>query len=147
MSGNRDGTLAAWLERLEGLHPRGSDGIEMGLTRVAKVKERLGQREFVPVILVAGTNGKGSTCAMLEAIMRSAGYRVGLYTSPHLLRYNERVRIDGRCVTDAHLVAAFSQVEAVCGDIPLTYFEFGTLAAWQVFASSPLDVVDRKSVV
>ena len=141
MSGNRDGTLAAWLERLEGLHPRGSDGIEMGLTRVAKVKERLGQREFVPVILVAGTNGKGSTCAMLEAILRSAGYRVGLYTSPHLLRYNERVRIDGRCVTDAHLVAAFSQVEAVCGDIPLTYFEFGTLAAWQVFASSPLDVV------
>jgi dihydrofolate synthase/folylpolyglutamate synthase len=77
---------------------------------------------------VAGTNGKGSTCAMLEAILLAAGYRVGLYTSPHLLRYNERVRLDGVPVSDARLGAAFEAVERARGEITLTYFEFGTLA-------------------
>ncbi|MBK6906866.1 MAG: bifunctional tetrahydrofolate synthase/dihydrofolate synthase [Rhodocyclaceae bacterium] len=141
MSGESSGTLAAWLQRLEGMHPRGSDGIELGLTRVAEVKARLGQVEKAPIILVAGTNGKGSTCAMLEAILRSAGYRVGLYTSPHLLRYNERVCVDGQPATDQALVAAFAEVEAARRDTPLTYFEFGTLAAVQVFAANAVDVV------
>ena len=92
------------------------------------------------MITVGGTNGKGSTCAMLEAMLRAAGYRVGLYTSPHLLRYNERVRIDGREATDAQLVAAFERVEAARGDTSLTYFEFGTLAAALLFRDAGLEV-------
>jgi dihydrofolate synthase/folylpolyglutamate synthase len=133
--------LADWLVRIEARHPRGSDGIELGLDRVAAVKDALGQRQTCPVILVGGTNGKGSTCAMLERIFSSAGYRVGLYTSPHLLRYNERVRIDLRPVSDETLCAAFARVEQARGDQSLTYFEFGTLAAWEVFAAADLDVI------
>lgn len=95
----------------------------------------------MPVITVGGTNGKGSTCAMLEHILLCAGYRVGLYTSPHLLDYNERVRIDGRLVSDEALCASFADVEAARGDIPLTYFEFGTLAAWQAFSAAGVDAV------
>jgi dihydrofolate synthase / folylpolyglutamate synthase len=133
--------LDAWLAHLEALHPRGSAGIELGLERVAAIKSRLGQRETCPVILVGGTNGKGSTCAMLESILLAAAYRVGLYTSPHLLNYNERVRINGFAADDASLCAAFGRVEQARGDAALTYFEFGTLAAWEVFAGADLDVI------
>ncbi|MBL8479423.1 MAG: bifunctional folylpolyglutamate synthase/dihydrofolate synthase, partial [Sterolibacteriaceae bacterium] len=94
-----------------------------------------------PVILVGGTNGKGSTCAMLERILLAAGSRVGLYTSPHLLHYNESVRIDGVAASDASLCGAFERVEGARGDVALTYFEFGTLAAWEVFAAAATDVV------
>ena len=134
-------TLDAWLARIEALHPRGSAGIELGLERVAAVKARLGQRETCPVVLVGGTNGKGSTCAMLERILLVAGYRVGLYTSPHLLHYNERVRINGTAVADASLCDAFARVEQARGDVALTYFEFGTLAAWEVFTAASLDAI------
>jgi len=133
--------LGGWLAYLEALHPHGSAGIELGLERVAVVKATLDQRQTCPVILVGGTNGKGSTCAMLERILLVAGYRVGLYTSPHLLRYNERVRIDGLAVDDASLCAAFARVEQARGAIALTYFEFGTLAAWELFAAASLDAV------
>ena len=133
--------LDGWLARIEALHPRGSAGIELGLERVAAVKARLGQRESSPVILVGGTNGKGSTCAMLEHILLAAGYRVGLYTSPHLLHYNERVRLNGVAASDASLCSAFERVETARGDAALTYFEFGTLAAWEVFAAAAVDVV------
>lgn len=133
--------LDEWLARIEAGHPRGSDGIELGLERVTAVKAALGQQENCPVILVGGTNGKGSTCAMLERILNNAGYRVGLYTSPHLLRYNERIRLDLRPVMDDALCAAFERVDAVRGDTALTYFEFGTLAAWEVFAAAAPDVV------
>ncbi|MDZ4252953.1 MAG: bifunctional tetrahydrofolate synthase/dihydrofolate synthase [Sulfuritalea sp.] len=136
-----DAGLDVWLAHLEALHPRGSAGIELGLERVAAVKARLGQRETCPVILVGGTNGKGSTCAMLERILLAAGYRVGLYSSPHLLRYNERVRVNGVAVDDAGLCAAFARVEQARGDAALTYFEFGTLAAWEVFAAAGLDAI------
>jgi len=95
----------------------------------------------VPVITVGGTNGKGSTCAMLERILLGAGYRVGLYTSPHLIDYNERVRIAGRSASDAALCDSFAEVEAVRGDTPLTYFEFGTLAAWQAFSAAGVEAI------
>ncbi|MBK9351472.1 MAG: bifunctional tetrahydrofolate synthase/dihydrofolate synthase [Sulfuritalea sp.] len=134
-------SIGGWLAHIEALHPNGSAGVELGLERVAEIKARLGQTEFCPVILVAGTNGKGSTCAMLERILLAAGYRVGLYTSPHLLDYNERVRIDSRAASDEQLCAAFSRVEAARGDTPLTYFEFGTLAAWEVFAATAPDAI------
>jgi dihydrofolate synthase/folylpolyglutamate synthase len=133
--------LDAWLAHLEALHPRGAAGIELWLDRVAAVKARLGQRESCPVTLVGGTNGKGSTCAMLERILLAAGYRVGLYTSPHLLRYNERVRINGSAAGDRELCQAFARVEEVRSDAALTYFEFGTLAAWEVFAAAGLDAI------
>jgi dihydrofolate synthase/folylpolyglutamate synthase len=133
-------TLEAWLALLELRHPLGSDGIDLGLARVRAVKERLGQGGQFPIILVAGTNGKGSTCAMLDQVLRCAGYRVGLYSSPHLLRYNERVGVNGQPVSDADLCEAFERVEAARADTPLTYFEFGTLAAWEVFVASKVDV-------
>ncbi len=141
-------TLTDWLAHIEALHPRGAAGIELGLDRVQAVKKSLGQKQTVPVIVVAGTNGKGSTCAMLESILGCAGYRVGLYTSPHLLAYNERVRIAGDAVDDARLCAAFTRVEAarqavaeVANEASLTYFEFGTLAAWEIFAAEGVDVI------
>jgi dihydrofolate synthase/folylpolyglutamate synthase len=133
--------LGGWLAHLESLHPRGQAGIELGLERVRAVARRLGQNQTCPVITVGGTNGKGSVCAMLERILLSAGYRVGLYTSPHLLCYNERVRVNGRSVDDAALCAAFARVEEKRGDVALTYFEFGTLAAWEVFSAAHLDAV------
>ena len=137
-------SLQDWLGHLESLHPRGQAGIELGLERIRRVKAALRQRQACPVITVGGTNGKGSTCAMLERILLCAGYRVGLYTSPHLLNYNERVRVNGAAVGDAQLCAAFARVEAArqeAGDVALTYFEFGTLAAWEVFAAASLDAV------
>jgi len=100
----RPTSLDAWLERLEQLHP---STIDLGLDRVRRVRENLGLMPDFPLIVVGGTNGKGSTCAYLEAILGAAGYKTGLYTSPHLLRYNERVKIAGREVSDAGLIAAF----------------------------------------
>jgi dihydrofolate synthase/folylpolyglutamate synthase len=129
-------TLAGWLEYIGVQHPR---GIELGLERVAAVRERMDLRPGFPVITVAGTNGKGSTCAMLEAILERAGYRVGCYTSPHLVRYNERVRIARREARDAELVAALRAVEQARGDTALTYFEYGTLAALWLFAGRGVD--------
>lgn len=129
--------LAAWLARIEGLHPK---SIELGLERVRAVAGRLGLAVNCTTIVVAGTNGKGSTCAMLEAILLAAGYRVGLYTSPHLLVFNERARLNGRPVDDLALVGAFEKVEAARGDTSLTYFEFTTLAVLDLFAAARLDV-------
>ena len=123
-------TLADWLTYLESLHPK---TIALGLERVAQVKQRLNLQPDFPIIVVGGTNGKGSVCAMLESMLHAAGYRVGCYTSPHLLDYNERVRIGKQQASDAELCASFAQIERVRGDIPLTYFEFGTLAAMQCF--------------
>jgi dihydrofolate synthase/folylpolyglutamate synthase len=129
--------LASWLSYLERLHPA---TIELGLERVARVRDRLALAPPFPLITVGGTNGKGSTCAMLESVLKSAGYRIGCYASPHLLRYNERVRIGGIEVADASLVAAFERVEEARGDVSLTYFEFGTLAAVLLFQDAGLDV-------
>jgi dihydrofolate synthase/folylpolyglutamate synthase len=164
-------TLADWLIYLETLHPK---TIALGLERVAQVKQRLNLQPDFPVIVVGGTNGKGSVCAMLESILHAAGYRVGCYTSPHLLHYNERVRIAKNPVSDAELCAAFEKIEQArkphqldsrlhpqgagrgCKtaeavttthrgndgllEIPLTYFEFGTLAAMQCFIDHKVEV-------
>lgn len=135
-------TLADWLAHLEGLHPKGQAGIELGLDRIRQVKDALGQAQHCPVIIVGGTNGKGSTCAYLENIVAKAGYRVGCYTSPHLLAYNERVRVNGQAASDEALCDAFARVEAArqaAGNVALTYFEFGTLAAWEVFAQAKVE--------
>ena len=135
-------TLNDWLAHLEGLHPKGQAGIELGLDRDRLVKETLGQTQHCPVIVVGGTNGKGSTCAYLENIIDRAGYKVGCYTSPHLLAYNERVRLNGVSASDAAMCAAFARVEAArltAGNVALTYFEFGTLAAWEVFAAAGVE--------
>lgn len=134
-------SLPDWLAHLESLHPRGQAGIELGLERVRRTSAALGQRATCPVITVGGTNGKGSTCAMIERILLAAGYRVGVYASPHLLRYNERVRIDATPADDASFCEAFARVEAARGDTRLTYFEFGTLAAWELFAAVPRDAI------
>lgn len=131
-------SLQDWLAHIERLHAR---PIELGLERVLTVKCALGIEQDVPVITVGGTNGKGSTCAMLERILLSAGYRVGLYTSPHLLDYNERVRIDGRSASDEALCESFAKVEAARGETLLTYFEFGTLAAWLAFSAAAVEAV------
>ncbi|MBI5005700.1 MAG: bifunctional folylpolyglutamate synthase/dihydrofolate synthase [Nitrosomonadales bacterium] len=156
-------SLADWLTYLESLHPK---TIALGLERVAQVKQRLNLQPDFPVIIVGGTNGKGSVCAMLEAILHAAGYKVGCYTSPHLLDYNERVRIARQQASDAELCASFEAIELArkgpqdsgnssltptlsqrekgqsqeAIDIPLTYFEFGTLAAMQCFISHKVDV-------
>jgi dihydrofolate synthase / folylpolyglutamate synthase len=130
-------SLQEWLTHLESLHPK---TIALGLERVAEVKQRLQLDPAFPIIVVGGTNGKGSVCAMLEAILHAAGYRVGCYTSPHLLAYNERVRIGKQQVSDAELCASFQQIERARGDIALTYFEFGTLAAMQCFISHEIEV-------
>ena len=129
-------TLQDWLQFIESQH---SQAIALGLERVAQVFGNLGISLGCPVITVGGTNGKGSTCAMLEAILGAAGYRTGLYTSPHLLRYNERVRIAGREADDALLCEAFAAVEGARKGTPLTYFEFGTLAAFWTFAETKID--------
>lgn len=137
-------TLADWLAHLESLHPRGQAGIELGLERVERMRDALGQVPFCPLIIVGGTNGKGSTCAYLEAIYGAAGYRTGCYSSPHLLDYNERVRIGGVPASDTALIDAFARVEAArqaADALPLTYFEFGTLAAWEAFAAAAVDVL------
>ncbi len=129
-------TLGEWLAFIERQHPK---AIELGLDRVEAVRARLAIAPACPVITVGGTNGKGSTCAMLESILRCAGYRTGLYTSPHLLRYNERVRIGSREAKGERLCEAFEAVEEARGETPLTYFEYGTLAAAWLFGSEHLD--------
>ncbi len=130
--------IEQWLAHIEDQHPQ---NIALGLERVREVATRmqLGQ-PAAHTLVVGGTNGKGSTVAFIEAIGRAAGYRVGTYTSPHLLRYNERVRIDGAEADDAALVEAFEAVEAARGDTPLTYFEYGTLAALWLFQRENLDL-------
>jgi dihydrofolate synthase/folylpolyglutamate synthase len=156
-------TLTDWLTHLESLHPK---TISLGLDRVAEVKRRMNLSPDFPVIVVGGTNGKGSVCAMLEAMLTAAGYCVGCYTSPHLLRYNERVRVNQREVEDAALCASFAAIEQARTltptlsqgereqgvqdvgsnsdlrntEIPLTYFEFGTLAAMQLFIAQRVEV-------
>lgn len=130
-------TLAQWLQYQQSLHPR---EIDLGLDRVRDVWQRMGAPRAPCNLIVGGTNGKGSTVAFLEAILREAGYRVGAYTSPHLLLYNERVRIDGAMATDADLCEAFERIEAARGDTELTYFECGTLAALDLFARADVDV-------
>lgn len=130
-------SLADWLTHLESLHPK---SIALGLERVELVRQRLNLNPDFPVIVVAGTNGKGSVCALLESILFAAGYRVGCYTSPHLLNYNERVRIAKQQASDAELCSAFEKIEKVRDDIALTYFEFGTLAAMQCFIDHKIGV-------
>ncbi|MBD9363314.1 bifunctional tetrahydrofolate synthase/dihydrofolate synthase [Methylomonas fluvii] len=131
-------SLQAWLEWQEKLHPR---PIDLGLGRVAGVYRQLNPEQKKPLtITVAGTNGKGSCVAFLEAIYRAAGYRVGAYTSPHILRYNERIRIDGIPVEDALICDAFTRIDAARGETSLSYFEFGTLAALSIFAEADLDI-------
>jgi dihydrofolate synthase/folylpolyglutamate synthase len=135
-------TLNDWLAYCEQLHPT---AIDMTLERVRTVAERMAIHLACPVITVAGTNGKGSTCAMLEAILLQAGYRTGVYTSPHLVHFEERLRLNGEAVKAAELVAAFADVErARCKKddvVSLTYFEFSTLAILDVMRHHPLDVV------
>ncbi|MGA9422136.1 MAG: folylpolyglutamate synthase/dihydrofolate synthase family protein, partial [Rhodanobacteraceae bacterium] len=131
-------TLQEWLDYQQRIHPR---DVELGLERVREVWLRLGARAPAPVVItVGGTNGKGSTVAFLEAMLAAAGKRIGSYTSPHLMRYNERIRIGGREASDIALIGAFSRIEAARREISLTYFEFGTLAALDLFADAGLDV-------
>jgi dihydrofolate synthase/folylpolyglutamate synthase len=129
-------SLAGWLEHIERQHPQ---AIALGLERVQAVRRALGLEPGFPVITVGGTNGKGSVCAMLEAILHHAGYRAGCYTSPHLLRYNERVRIARAEAGDEALARGFAAVERARGGVALTYFEFGTLAAAWLFAEQGVD--------
>ena len=135
-------TLPEWLAYCEQLHPK---NIDMGLARVKTVADRMGLTFGCPIITVAGTNGKGSSCAMLEAILGEAGYRTGVYTSPHLVDFQERCRVRGEIVSAADLVANFARVEChrapKDAEISLTYFEFTTLAILQLLAAAKLDVV------
>ena len=132
-------TLAEWLAWQTILHP---NRMEFGLDRVAEVWYRLGAPPLgCPVITVGGTNGKGSCVAFIEAIAQAAGFRTACYTSPHLRRYNERVRIGGVAATDEALCGAFARVDLARGETPLTYFEFGTLAALDLFAAARPDLV------
>nr|MDQ3026661.1 bifunctional tetrahydrofolate synthase/dihydrofolate synthase [Pseudomonadota bacterium] len=130
-------SLDDWLAYISAQHPA---TIALGLERTAGVWARMGLGAPPVAITVGGTNGKGSTCAILERILLEAGYRVGLYTSPHLLRYNERVRVRGEDAADAALCDGFAAVEAARGATPLTYFEFATLAALALFAREALEV-------
>ncbi len=130
-------TLADWLTRIFAI--RSGPEIEMGLERIRPIYERMNVAPTCPVILVAGTNGKGSVCAYLDAILRSAGFHVARYTSPHIHRFNERIVVDGVEATDAQLVAAFDAVEAARGEMPLTFFEYTTLAAFHIFSAAKLD--------
>lgn len=132
-------TLGDWLAYLEQLHP---SAIDMGLDRSRQVAGQLGLTRPAPrVITVTGTNGKGSTCAFVAALLQAQGLKVGVYSSPHLLRYNERVKVQGVEATDLELCDAFAAVEAARGDVSLTYFEMGTLAAFWLFEQAQLDAV------
>ena len=134
---DRDGRLADWLVHIQRLHPR---SIDLTLDRARRVAARLGLEAPGVRIAVAGTNGKGSSVAFLESVYRAAGYRTAAYTSPHLVRYNERVRVNGAPAPDRELKEAFRRVESARAGVPLTYFEFGTLAALEVFRRHDLDV-------
>lgn len=135
---NRPQTLADWLAHCEQLHPA---AVPATLERVRSVRERLGIGFDAAVVTVGGTNGKGSSCAMLESIMRAAGWRVGLYGSPHLIRFEERCRVDGRPIDAAALLPHFAAVEQARQGVALTYFEFTTLAILRALAAAPLDLV------
>ena len=131
-------TLDEWLELQQSVHPR---SIDLGLARVGKVARTLGiDKPKCPVITVAGTNGKGSVVAHSEALLRALGFSTGVFTSPHLVRYNERICVDGAEVPDEELVAAFDRIEAARGDTTLTYFEYNALAALLIFAERRVDV-------
>jgi len=131
-------TLAEWLTLQESVHPK---TIDMDLTRVAPVARTLGvAAPAFPVITVGGTNGKGSVAAHLEALLRARGALTGLFTSPHFVRYNERIRVDGAEVDDAQLISAFERIEAARGPITLSFFEYNTLAALLIFTARPVDV-------
>ncbi|MEI4108316.1 bifunctional tetrahydrofolate synthase/dihydrofolate synthase, partial [Klebsiella pneumoniae] len=131
--------LATWLSYLEHLH---SKTIDLGLARVSEVAGQMDIVKPAPfVFTVAGTNGKGTTCRTLETILMAAGYKVGVYSSPHLVRYTERVRIQGAELPEAAHTASFAEIEAARGDISLTYFEYGTLSALWLFKQAQLDVV------
>ncbi|WP_130830884.1 bifunctional tetrahydrofolate synthase/dihydrofolate synthase [[Erwinia] mediterraneensis] len=131
--------LATWLHYLEHLH---TQTIELGLERIRCVAERLDLLKPAPfVFTVAGTNGKGTTCRTLETLLMAAGYRVGVYSSPHLVRYTERVRIQGEELAEAAHTTSFAAIEAGRGDTSLTYFEFSTLSALMLFRQAQLDVV------
>lgn len=138
MSQGKD-TLNEWLDYILSSHPE--NVIELGLTRMKKMLDRLDIHFECPVITVAGTNGKGSTCAMLEAIYRAAGYKTAMHTSPHMLSFNERAQINGAIVEDGPLVQAFEEVEAAREGMPLTYFEFTALGILRVFQKAKPDVV------
>ncbi|MCU0950189.1 MAG: bifunctional tetrahydrofolate synthase/dihydrofolate synthase [Burkholderiaceae bacterium] len=129
-------TLDDWLGYIERIHHR---PIDMTLDRVREVAQRLHIRFDCPVIIVGGTNGKGSTCAMLDSMLRAGGYRTGLYTSPHLLRFNERVQINGELASDEALTEHLAAVEAARGEVSLTYFEFTTLAILRLLSQAKLD--------
>ncbi len=131
-------TLHDWLDHCERLHPA---EIDMGLARVTEMKARLGLSFAVPVVTVAGTNGKGSTCAMLEAVALQAGYRVGLYMKPHFVHFEERCRVNGRIAEADELVPHFAAVEQARGDLALTYFEFTTLAIMRLLSMADVDLV------
>jgi dihydrofolate synthase/folylpolyglutamate synthase len=132
-------TLQEWLDWQETLHP---SEIELGLERVENVWQQLNPERLASIVItIAGTNGKGSSAAITESILLAAGYTVGCYTSPHLLKYNERIRVNGRPVSDQAICNAFNRVDQARGNSSLTYFEFGTLAALDVFAGEQLDVV------
>ncbi|MGO3844170.1 MAG: bifunctional tetrahydrofolate synthase/dihydrofolate synthase, partial [Alcaligenes pakistanensis] len=132
-----DSSLSEWLSYLETLHP---SAIDLGLGRIREVAERLNLKLDSVVITVGGTNGKGSTCAMLEAILLAAAYKVGVYASPHLVRYNERIRLNGEMADDAQITAQFARIDAARGELTLTYFEFSTLAALLLFQEQRVDV-------
>lgn len=132
-------TISEWVNYLEELNPH---HIKLGLDRIQKIAAELDLNHFnIPVVTVTGTNGKGSCVAFLEAIYLANGYRVGCYTSPHLLRFNERVRINGQDISDDNLIKGFAEIYAIKQDIFLTYFEFTTLAALKIFKESNLDVL------
>jgi dihydrofolate synthase / folylpolyglutamate synthase len=131
-------SLKGWLDWQQSLHPL---TIDLGLERTAQVFHALNPDCLKPpTITVAGTNGKGSCIAYLEAIYKAQGYRVGAYSSPHILKYNERIKIDGKPVSDELICEAFARIESVRGNTSLSYFEFGTLAALDIFCRSGLDV-------
>jgi dihydrofolate synthase/folylpolyglutamate synthase len=133
------GSLEQWLQRLETLHP---SEMELGLERVSVVAERLELLSpLAPVVTVAGSNGKGSTVAVLEALLLEAGRRTGSFTSPHFLRFNERIRVAGEEAKDIEIVAAFAAIDDARQDISLTYFEFATLAALWIFRDRGVDVI------
>ena len=132
-------SLNDWLAHLETAHSQGL--IDMGLARVGEVKQRMGLQPTCPVVVVAGTNGKGSVCAFLTQIYKQAGFKVGTLTSPHLLKFNERIALNGVAVDDASIVTSFERIEAARGEISLTYFEFNTLAAVDIFQQAQVDVM------
>lgn len=132
-------SLNDWLAHLETAHSNGL--IDMGLARVGEVKNRMGLQPHCPVIVVAGTNGKGSVCAFLSRIYTEAGFKVGTLTSPHLLRFNERIRVNDIEASDETITASFERIEAARGDISLTFFEFNTLAAVDIFIREKVDVM------